>query len=809
MTYPLNFEQKIGFDKVRNLIAHHCLSKPAADMVADMTFSSDYETVVTKLSQTRDFKQIITSKDDFPADGFLDVRDALKKTRIEGSFVTEKELFDIRRSLEAINAVLKFFKSKKTEHSDEYPFLQALAADVADFPHISKQIDAVIDKFGQILSNASPELSDIRNQMTLTENRIARTLSGILRAAQAEGMIDKDVAPAVRNGRLVIPVAPAFKRKIRGIIHDESATGKTVFIEPQEVVEANNRIRELESREKREIVRILTAITGVIRNEINDITDSYEFLAKIDFIRAKAIFALEVNATMPLIENDRLFNWTGAVHPLLLISHKKQGKPVVPLDLNLDARILLVSGPNAGGKSVLLKTVGLLQYMLQTGLLIPVKESSKAGIFDDIFIDIGDEQSIEDDLSTYSSHLSNMKFMLKNASHRSLILIDEFGSGTEPQIGVAIAETILNRFNETGCFGVITTHYQNLKTYAGEHEGIVNGAMLYDRQEMQPLFQLSIGNAGSSFAIEIARKIGLPENVIAGASEKVGQDYINLDRYLQDIVRDKKYWEKKRQQIRLQEKRLEETEKQYMDKLETFESEKRKWLAEANANAKKILTEANAKIEKAIREIREVQAEKEKTRVIRKDLDDFKRKVIKEPAADGKDTPNRVFKNKKQEVKTTDGGLSVGDTVRLKGQRAGGVIVDRKDNFYIVAFGSIKTNAKAEQLEKISKGEAKEKILARHSKPASYNSQESGKKNFNTEIDLRGMFGDEALQAVTYYIDDAIRYSAGRVRILHGTGTGALRQIVRDYLKTVDGVGHFGDEHVQFGGAGITVVDLE
>jgi DNA mismatch repair protein MutS2 len=822
MIYPHNFEQKTGFNQIRELVTARCLSPLGEEKVDEMAFSSQYETIRKQLYQTKEFVQIIQEEDNFPSDYFFDVRDSLKKIRIDGTYLLEKELFDIRRSLETINAIVLFFHHTKTP----YPHLQELASDVATFPKITKQIDHILDKFGEIKDNATPELSAIRKQLSQTVNSISKTLHSILRAAQSEGLVEKDVTPTMRDGRLVIPISPAFKRKLKGIVHDESASGKTVFIEPAEVVEANNRIRELENEEKREIVRILTAFTNQIRPEIPEILQSYLFLAEIDFIRAKASFALNINAILPIFEDKQQIDWLRAIHPLLYLSHKKQNKPVVPLDIELNpekGRLLIISGPNAGGKSVCLKTAGLLQYMLQCGILIPVYDTSHTGIFNDIFIDIGDEQSIENDLSSYSSHLTNMKFMVKNANPKSLILIDEFGGGTEPQIGGAIAEALLHRFNDKQSFGIVTTHYQNLKTFAESHEGVINGAMLYDRQKMQPLFQLSIGQPGSSFAIDIARKIGLPEDVIAEASEKVGKDYIDMDKYLQDIIRDKRYWESKRQSIRQQEKRLEEQNERYQSHLEKIENQRKEIISQAKTNAEHILSETNAIIEKTIREIKEAQAEKEKTKDVRKTLDDFKQSIQEGEKVKGKGYKERYKKSVTGNRQPAAGNqqpvtgyrlsvspIEAGDTVRIKGQQAAGQVIEIKGKNVIVAFGAIKTSTKLELLEKVSNNQLKREI--QHTPTTIYNNADTfseKKLHFKSEIDIRGMRGEEAMQAIIYYIDDAIQCNAGRVRILHGTGTGALRQIVRDYLKTVQGIKNFHDEHVQFGGTGITVVELE
>jgi DNA mismatch repair protein MutS2 len=822
MIYPENFEYKIGFDKIRQLLSDHCLFLPGKEKVEEMTFSTDYDWICKQLYLTHEFCRIVEEEDAFPSGPFFDIREALKKIRIEGTYLIEKELFDIRRSLEIINEIVRFFQLKKAEDSDAYPYLQALVEDVSSFPDITRQIDSILDKFGQVKDNASPELSRIRSQLAQTVSGISRTLQSILRTAQSEGYVDKDVAPSMRDGRLVIPVSPAFKRKLKGIVHDESATGKTVYIEPAEVVEANNKVRELENEEKREIVRILTAFTNRIRPEIPEIINAFRFLADIDFIRAKALFAIRIEAILPVIEDKQQIDWFRAIHPLLYLSHKKQNKPVIPLDidLNQDGRILIISGPNAGGKSVLLKTVGLLQYMLQSGLLIPLDERSKTGVFKDIFLDIGDEQSIENDLSTYSSHLTNMKFMLRRANPESLILIDEFGAGTEPQIGGAIAEALLKRFNDKRSFGIITTHYQNLKNFAGHHEGVVNGAMLYDRHEMQALFKLSIGNPGSSFAIEIARKIGLPEDLIAEASEKVGQDYVDMDKYLQDIVRDKRYWESKRQNIRQQEKRLEELTERYKVDLEKTETQRKEVLAKAKTEAQHLLSEANARIENTIKEIKEAQAEKEKTKETRKSLEEFQKSIQKEESGDQK-IAHQINKIKEREVrkkkkKSPDqpvfdpDNISAGDAVRIKGQRTAGEVLEIKGKHAVVAFGSIKTTTQLDQLEKVSRNQIKKEASGTQIYAINSSDSMSEKKlHFKLEIDVRGMRGDEALQAVIYYIDDAIQCNAGRIRILHGTGTGALRQIIRDYLKTVAGVKHFQDEHVQFGGSGITVVEFE
>ena len=843
MIYPQNFEQKIGFDQIRSLVKGKCLSPLGEERVDGMQFSSVFGEMEERLEQVAEFVRLLRAEDNFPAQYFFDVRPSLKRIRIEGMYLDEQELFDLRRSLETIRDIVRFLLREEETEASPYPRLKRLAGDIDVFPDIITKINAILSPYGKMKDNASPELARIRRELSATMGSISRTLNNILRSAQSEGVVDKDVTPAMRDGRLVIPVAPALKRKIRGIVHDESASGKTVFIEPAEVVEANNRIRELESDERREIIRILTEFSAWLRPSIPAVLLSYEFLAEIDFIRAKALLAEDIQALKPALEDRQVIDWATAVHPLLQLSLARHGKKVVPLDIALDEqqRILIISGPNAGGKSVCLKTVGLLQYMLQCGLLIPLHESSRAGLFESIFIDIGDEQSIEDDLSTYSSHLTNMKVMMKHCNERSLILIDEFGGGTEPQIGGAIAEAVLKRFNQKRAFGVITTHYQNLKHFAEDNEGVVNGAMLYDRHLMQALFQLQIGNPGSSFAVEIARKIGLPEDVIADASAIVGSDYIHADKYLQDIVRDKRYWENKRQTIRQREKQMEETIERYQREVEELQKSRKEIITQAREEAERLVKEANARIENTIRTIKEAQAEKEKTRQARQELADFRQSIEEQEAAKAREQEERITRQmerlrEKQERKKSRkdkdkaaqsdaqslaerrareevrrlAAIVPGAYVRMKGQNTVGQVLEVNGKNAIVAFGNLKTTVKTDLLEP-SDPPRKDADLSTKSTFISTQTQDSmheKKLHFKQDIDVRGMRGDEAIQAVTYFIDDALMVGVPRVRILHGTGTGILRTLIRQYLQTVPGVRHFADEHVQFGGAGITVVDL-
>lgn len=850
MIYPQNFEGKIGFGDIRRLIKGNCLSTLGTEMVDNMAFSDDATTINEWMLQVKEFRRLQEEDDDFPLQYFFDVRIAVAKLRLENVHIEINDLFDLRRSLDTIHNIVKFLC--RTENgeaiSDEnekakYPALQRLTEGVLTFPKIVQRIDQILDKFGKMRDDASPELSSIRRELSHTEGSISRTLHSILRTAQSEGLVDKDVAPTIRDGRLVIPIAPGLKRKIKGIVHDESASGRTVFIEPSEVVEANNRIRELEASERREIIRILTEITKEIRPHVKDILQSYRFLAMIDFIRAKAEFAEQTNAIEPTVENYPHIDWIRAIHPLLQQSLEKQGKKVIPLDiiLNNDQRILIISGPNAGGKSVCMKTVGLLQYMLQCGVSIPISERSTTGIFKNIMIDIGDEQNIENDLSTYSSHLLNMKNMMKNANAQTLLLIDEFGGGTEPQIGGAIAESMLKQFCERQAFGIITTHYQNLKHFADNHPNVANAAMLYDRHEMQALFKLSIGQPGSSFAIEIARKIGLPEVVIKDASEIVGSDYIQSDKYLQDIVRDKRYWENKRQTIHQREKDIERTISRYEENLSDIERRRKEILGKAKQQAEELLQESNKRIENVIKEIRENQAEKEETKRIREELRTFKSEVENiDSKANDEDIARKIAqiqarkarKAKRKEEKAHQAGqppqqnisipekkeqedITIGSTVRIKGLTSMGKVESINGKMATVIFGDMRTKLRLERLERCEKQE-KTETNNKHENLQSYSISkdtrdaiDSRKLNFKQDIDVRGMRGDEALNAITYFIDDAILLGVSRIRILHGKGNGILRQIIRQYLGTVPNVTHFADEHVQFGGAGITVVDID
>ncbi len=851
MIYPNNFESKIGFDEIRHLLQGLCLSTLGKEKVDEIAFSADPSVVNEQQEQIREYRRLMQATEKPEMNFFFDVRQSVTRIRMENTHLEEDELWNLRRSLETIGKIVDFLNKPEDAEREgiepryAYPALSRLASDIKTFPAMIRRIDSILDKFGHIKDSASMVLAGIRHDMEQTAGSISRTLYTILHSAQREGLVAQDVAPTLRDGRLMIPVAPGLKRRINGIVHDESATGKTVFIEPAEVVEANNKVRELEAAERREIIRILTVFSDELRPHVSEVLDSYRFLALIDLIQAKAQLAEQMQAYEPEVKTEAHIDWIHAIHPLLARSLAKQEKKAVPLDIILtqDKRLLIISGPNAGGKSVCLKTVGLLQYMLQSGLSIPVGDRSTCGIFENIMIDIGDEQSIADDLSTYSSHLLNMKNMMRQANPRTLLLIDEFGGGTEPTIGGAIAEAVLKQFWKKQTFGVITTHYQNLKHFAEDHAGVANGAMLYDRHQMQALFQLSIGQPGSSFAIEIARKTGIPEEVINDASEIVGSDYVQSDKYLQDIVRDKRYWEGKRQTIHQHEKRLAASGERLDASIEEIERERKAILRRAQEQADELLREANRKIENAIREIKEAQAEKERTRLIREELQQFREQVVQDDTRGlmseedfakklrqmeerkARKAKRKDEKSKNEQstaaklsaaVKATGNttAISVGSTVRMKGLNTIGKVESIQGKQATVVFGDVRTRVKLEQLEHAEPAK-EEKKKNDHSELAIQTSRitsstiEDRKHNFHQDLDVRGMRGDEAVDTVMHFIDDAILVGMSRVRILHGTGTGILRQLIRQYLNTVPNVVKAKDEHVQFGGAGITVVDLD
>lgn len=793
MNYPKNIEEKIGFDAVRGNVASYCVSEMTKAVVeGDMTYSAEFDVITRKLGEVEEMMNLIReTSDGLPLNEFADMREPFAETRAVGTFMDIPYVDALRKNLLTLQSVVIYMKALDEER---FPRLRGKAQERETFQGIVKRIDQVIDKFMQVRDSASPRLGEIRRSIQSEQTQVVRTLNAILREAKARNVIDADVSPTMREGRLMLPVPSANKRQVQGIVHDESATGKTSFIEPTAVVEINNRLRELQSEERREIIKILTDLTDEIRPLYDAILEAMELLTMVDSIHARAKYSLRIGAVVPQITKN-LVEIYQARHPLLEQSLKAQGKEIVPLEIKLTRkqRVVIISGPNAGGKSVCLKTLGLLQYMMGCGLPIPVAERSSTMLFDKIMVDIGDEQSIENDLSTYSSHLLNMKNFMRHSDNRTLLLIDEFGTGTEPLIGGAIAEAVLGRLNEKGVYGVITTHYSNLKTFAANTEGLVNGAMLYDRHNMQPLFTLSIGMAGSSFAIDIATKIGLPREVIDKAKSLVGEEQVDFDKYLQDVARDKRYWQQKREQIKEQERRLKQMTEQYETRIASVKAEERQILADARTAAADLITSANAEIEKTIRIIKEADAEKKATREARNML---------KGKAEGLVEKNKASQSLEKKVAYK---FKIGDMVQIEGQQVPGKIVDMQGRQAVVVFGQIKTTVNVERLKPST---AKPQVQMRQQSNV-VDVIHTRQNSFSQEIDLRGMRVDEALNEVVAYIDDASMLHVGQVRILHGTGTGALRQAVREYLATCYCVKEFRDEHVQFGGAGITVVTIE
>lgn len=823
MIYPDSFEQKTGFNAVRNRVSELCSSRAGRSEVAAMSFMTDYGAILSALGAVEEMSRAISPDAGFALGTIPDITESLARAKAVGAFLPAEDFLSVAKSLATASEVVDFFSGghggvDMDEPVSTYPILGEKASMLDPLASLARGIDQVIDQYGNVRDNASPVLAGIRSELS----RISGTANAILRRVMAraveEGLLEADASPSVRDGRLVIPVPPMNKRRIQGIVHDQSASGKTYFIEPAEVVEINNRQRQLQLEEQREIARILVELTNSLRPFIPVLVENTGILGWFDFVLAKARYASETGGMMPRIEDGQELEWYHAVHPVLLLSLRSKGKEIVPLDIRLtpQERILVISGPNAGGKSVCLKTVGIIQYMMQSGVLPPLYENSRMGIFDDIFIDIGDDQSIIDDLSTYSSHLRNMRLFLKNGRRGSLMLIDEFGAGTEPQIGGAMAQAILGSLNSLGMWGVVTTHFQNLKLFAKDTDGLVNGSMLYDRQHLRPMFKLAIGSPGSSFALEIARTAGLPKEVIDNAREIAGSDYVNLDKYLLDIARDRRYWENKRLDIKRKEKQLERTLASYEEDAETLRSHRKEIIAEAREEARKILDSSNASIERAIREIREAQAEKERTREAREKLVREKQ-TIADRLADGKDdsenpllrkAPKPKQQRQRKDNRPSEEPFKPGDFVKLDGGGTVGTIIEIAGNNAVCSFGMLKTTVKVNRLTRTMSKPASGAKNASFLSRSTTDSLRDRQLSFKPEIDVRGMRADEALQAVTYFMDDAIQFQQSPVRILHGTGTGALRQALRRYLDTVAGVVSYSDEDVRFGGAGITVVNL-
>ena len=818
MLYPEKFEEKIGFDKIRSIIFGDCLSEIGKEYVSNMTFSIDYEGIKQQIEYTNEFKNICSYYDSYPTSHYFDLRPVLQRLKVEGTHLSTEELFDLRRSLESIRAIYQFFQQRE---EDEFPALKNLVKSIVLFPFVYDKIGQIINKHGDIKDNASSELMKIRKDLASKQSGISKITHKILQNAKNEGIVDKDTSLTIRDGRMLIPVQVAHKRKIKGFVYDESATGKTAFIEPIETIEINNDIRELEFSERREIIRILTAFADSIRPYIEELTESYNVLGYLDFIRAKAMFALKTQSVKPHVENGLILDYKNARHPLLYLAFKKDNRKVVPLSLTLDNsnRILIISGPNAGGKSVCLKTVGLIQYMFQCGLLVPADESSALGIFGRMFIDIGDDQSLENDLSTYSSHLRNMKYFVEHGNSETLLLIDEFGTGTEPLLGGAIAEAVLKQLNKSKIYGLITTHYTNLKHVASKEEGIINGAMLFDTDKLEPLFVLKTGFPGRSYAFEIAGKIGLSKDILEDATQSTGYKHIDYEESLKQLEKEKKYISGKKKKISDLEKKLESLISNYSTEYEKTLKNRKEIIRQTEAQAKEILDSLNKRIENSIFEIKQAQAEKEKTKHIRQSLDGLKEHVndhMKEQQEKIDTKLNNLEKKKakKTKKKTPQKEISKelqnGDMVKIADNDTIGEILSIEGNKAKVVIGNMQTIVPKKRLERVEKQHVSGNTNRRT--PTVSNLSDNllkRKSQFKSNIDIRGKRGDEALQAVREYIDEAIVVEAEQVKILHGTGSGILRQLVRDYLSSVDLVGSYRDEKVQFGGTGITVVDFK
>ncbi|WP_304583051.1 endonuclease MutS2 [uncultured Alistipes sp.] len=826
MIYPGSFEQKIGFDRLRGQVEALCTMRAARSLLAAETFSTSAQEIERRLSLADEMRVLLEMEHDFPGGDYPDTDHIVAKLRVEGAFLDVEEVVTLRRALATVGAVVAFIEGRQRA----YPALFERTRGVESFPAIVQRIDAIVDRFGEVKDTASPELAQIRRAIREREGQAAKRLQQVLAAAKSAGIVEADAQLSVRDGKTVIPVSAANKRKLNGFIHDESATGRTFYVEPVEVVELNNELHELEYAERREIVRILTEFTESVRPDAELIAASGDCLAEVDMLRAKGRWASDNGCVKPIVSTDDRLVLKEARHPLLQQTLRAQGREIVPLTMQLDRhkRILVISGPNAGGKSVCLKTTGIVQYMFQCGFPVPASAVSELPVFRSVFIDIGDEQSIDNDLSTYSSHLVNMKNMLAGASDRTLVLIDEFGSGTEPTIGGAIAEAILERLLEKGCYGVITTHYANIKYYAASTEGIANGAMTFDVQHIRPLFRLETGKPGSSFAVEIARKIGLPEEIIRAAAEKAGSDHINLEKQLREIARDKHYWEQKRDRIRLTDRKVEELEQSYAEQLSKIRAERQEILKKAKQEAQQLIADANRQIENTIRTIREAQAEKELTRLARRELDDFRAAAAEADAAERDAEIAREIerierrRQRRAERKAQQGVQSagpapepprkreaeVGSKVRMTGQEMVGEVRSIKGKKAQVAFGQILTTVDKELLTVVSNNEYREATRPTTVRTVISADISARKLAFRDHIDVRGMRASEALDAVQQFVDDALMVGVGSVTILHGKGTGALKEEIRRYLRTVPEVESAVDEHADRGGAGITIVTL-
>ncbi|MEX8546965.1 MAG: endonuclease MutS2 [Mucilaginibacter sp.] len=785
MIYPKNSEDKLGFTEIKQLIKAKCLSVMGQEMVDKIQVMNNFDQIQKFLRQTSEFKNILTNDTALPISNFHDIKTLAKKARVEGTFLSEDEFFQVQQSLTTVFAVLAYFN----ERAGLYPNLEALFEHLPIEKNILKAIDRVLDPKGKVRPNASRELQEITAGIAQAEQAARKTIEQIFKNAGNNGWT-ADGSLTIRDGRLCIPLLSENKRKLKGFIHDESSSGQTVYVEPEEVFMLNNRVRDLEFDRRREIIKILTGLTDELRPYVPILISYHGLLTKLDFVRAKALFALDIEAEMPILVSEMRINLINASHPLLLLSYKKEQKSVVSLNIKIDEtdRIIVVSGPNAGGKSVCMKTVGLLQLMVQAGLLIPASEQSEIGVFRQIFADIGDDQSIESDLSTYSAHLSKMKYFVEMADSKTLILIDEFGTGTDPQFGGPIAEAVLESLNQKRTKGVITTHYSNLKLFASNTPGLENASMLFDNLQLRPLYILEVGKPGSSYAFEIAQKIGLPRNVIDAAKNKIGVNQKKVDTLLIDLERDKKEVLDAKLNLQKQERRANVLLRENEELKNYLEENKKALLREAKIQAKTIIQDANKLVENTIAEIKSSNADKETTRNLRENLNhELQKNTVKPEIVPVKEAPE----------------IEVGDWVKLNDSETMGQVMELARDNVIIAIGDLRTVAKRKKVHKVSRKEVPKEIRR------SYNSALNDTASFSPEIDVRGKRGEETLYEIEKYLDRAIMMGVGSLKIIHGKGDGILRKLIRDYLKKYSEVSHVEDEHADRGGDGITYVYLK
>lgn len=838
-------EQKLGFDRIREMISDRCATEYAAERARTETFVNDEKEIRRRLLLTDEMRLILMFEESFPASGYIDCIGFLSPLGKSSSTIDLLSLRKLKTMLETLRKVIAFFSGIKDE---VYPNLKRMTVPIMNFPEVQRRIDNIIDRFGEIRDTASDELFNIRKSMKEKEGAISRRINSILKRAQEEGIADSDASISVRDGKMLIPVSAANKKKIPGFIYDESASGKTAFIEPAEIVELDNQIKELKFAEGREILRILMAFTDFLRPYVPDLLNAARYLGELDFLISKAQVALDFIAGMPVISTENEMHLRKARHPLLEKALRKDGKQIVPLTASLTPQkhILLISGPNAGGKSVCLKTVGLLQYMFQWGMLIPTSETSEMMVFDRIMVDIGDDQSIDNDLSTYSSFLANMKDMVLHADSRTLVLIDEFGSGTEPAAGGAIAEAILSDLDRKGVYGVITTHYTNLKMYASNGDsGVVNGAMMFDVKNIAPLFQLETGLPGNSFAFELARKMGLPENIVKDAEIRAGEEFVGIERNLRKIARNRRALDEKLAKIKNTDRTLESITERYQKELQEIQKTRKEILDQARKEAQEIISGANRQVENTIRTIKESQADREITREARKELQDFVSVLAQKKEQEQKEKDSYIEKKIRQidarrerqrqrkaqradekarqkmqeeaeEMKRIEAlrnaPLSVGEKVRVKANGMVGEVAKVAQKSITVNIGNISSKMTPDKVERISSNEYKSAVRDTPKTVSSVRIDTSisdRKLNFSPELDVRGERVNDAIEKVMRYVDDAIMLNIQSVRIIHGKGTGALREEIQKFLRATPGVASVADEHIQFGGSGVTVVKFD